>query len=126
MRKFFTAALLLCAASAVKAQHPKLENDTITYNNFKITVGDTLHLAYGSDNKKDFVFIQMGSAMAGVSKLQSNYSKSDVVIKDVYKQMGKVYAKGSIPENKALNMMGAGKVFIEVEGAIDNKELITD
>jgi hypothetical protein len=40
--------------------------------------------------------------------------------------MGKVYAKGSIPENKALNMMGAGKVFIEVEGAIDNKELITD
>ena len=122
-KKILLAFMLIPFIS--KAQHAALVNDTITYNNFKIAVGDTLHLGYGSDSKKDFVFVQIGSGMSGLSKLDANYSRQDVVINKVYKQTGKIYARGVMVANKALNMMGAGKIFIDVEGAIDNKELIT-
>jgi len=89
------------------------------YSGKKYCVGDTVHLGYGSGSNKNFVFIQTGSAMLGLSPLEQRYSKADVVINKVYKQMGKYYMRGKQLEGHILGY----NVFIEVEGAVDNKEL---
>jgi hypothetical protein len=106
--------LPICA----RAQHPTLVNDTITYNNTRITVGDTLHLGYGSSSNKDFVFVFYGSGMSGVNPAQAVYAKSDLLVDKVYKTQGIIYARCKI-----INPQSGFKMFINIEGAIDNNEL---
>ena len=117
--------MVLFTTTSIFAQKPKFENDTITYSKSKIFVGDTLHLGYGSSNNKDFAFIYIGSGLVGLQALNRSFNKQAVLIDKVYETRGKFYARGIMFETDA-NMLGSGKVFIDIEGAIDNKEVKED
>jgi len=108
------------------SQSIKFEKDTISYGNYKVFVGKEVQLFYGSSPKKDFIFVSIGSALTGVTPLESNWSKRMVKIDKVYKTMGKVYARGIIVDAPGLRALGGNKVFIDIEGAIDNNELKGD
>lgn len=101
------------------AQRPALDKDTLSYIGKRYIVGDTVTLAYGSDPNKKFAFIQIGSALLGLSALEKGYAKQSLVLDKVYKQGGKFYMRGKLIEGS----MPGYKIFIDVEGAIDNKEL---
>lgn len=120
--------LILSGLTAFSAfsQSISFEKDTISYGNYKVFVGKEVQLFYGSSPKKDFIFVSIGSALAGVTPLESTWSKRMVKIDKVYKTMGKVYARGIILDAPGLRALGGNKVFIDIEGAVDNKELKTD
>jgi len=92
--------------------------DTAFYLGSKYAVGDTITLGYGSKSNKAFAFVSIGGAFTGVTDLESGWSKSDVVINKVYKNGNTVYVRCK------LKGVGPNKVFINLEGAIDNKELL--
>jgi hypothetical protein len=110
--------LTFCTYSCF-AQHASIENDTISYNAHKYHVGDTVHLAYGSAGNKSFEFVQTGSMVLGLRALDKRFSKVDVVVDKVFKQRGKYYLRGKQIEGHAPGF----SIFIDVEGAIDNKEM---
>ena len=85
-----------------------------------------MQLFYGSSPKKEFIFVSIGSVLSGVTPLQSTWSKRVVKIDKVYKQSGKLYARGILLDAPGLRLVGGNKIFIEVEGAIDNKEVKID
>ena len=117
--------MVLFTTTSIFAQKPKFDNDTITYSKSKIFVGDTLHLGYGSSNNKDFAFIYIGSGFVGLQALNRSFNKQAVLIDKVYETRGKFYARGIMFETDA-NLLGSGKLFIDIEGAIDNKEVKED
>lgn len=123
MKKVMFSIAAILILSIAHAQRASINNDTITYLQKSYHVGDTLQLGYGSGNNKIFSFIQMGSALSGTNPLTSNWAKSDVVIDKVYKSRGKCYTRGKIINSGTLNLIGGNKVFIDIEGAVDNKEL---
>lgn len=122
--KKITLIVFLFVAITANAQHAKIENDTAYYGNSKFAKGDTVHLGYGSDSKKDFVFVLIGSGMTGLTPLQSSWAKKDVQIDKIYKSMGKIFLRGIMLDAKGLRALGGNKIFIDIEGSIDNKELI--
>ena len=105
--------------------HAKLDNDTIYYSKSKINVGDTMYLGYGSAENKNFDYIKYGPSSMTITwnPLESKYHKQPLVINKVYKIQGKFIARGELYELKTHGMM---KLFIDVVGAIDNKELMED
>ena len=119
--KYVITCLLTLYAVSVSAQHASLEKDTITYNGKKYCIGDTLHLGYGSSGNKNFAFIQMGGALLGLRPLDKRFSKTDVVINKAFNRGGKVFLRGKQAEG---SMPPGASVFIEVEGAVDNKEVL--
>jgi hypothetical protein len=126
MKTLFLLLFLTLSSFSVFSQTLKFEKDTISYGSYKVFVGKEVQLFYGSSPKKEFIFVSIGSALAGVTPLESVWSKRMVKIDKVYKTMGKVYARGIILDAPGLRALGGNKVFIDVEGAIDNKELKTD
>jgi hypothetical protein len=109
---------MLCALSAT-AQHASIDKDTVSYNGKKYCIGDTVHLGYGSGGNKDFAFVQMGGALMGLHKLDRRFSKADVVVTKTLTRGGKIFLRGKATEG----MPPGYNVFIEVEGAVDNKEV---
>ncbi len=123
MKKILLALALIFVANVMYAQtHPKFENDTIFYSKSKIFVGDTVYLGYGSSENKEFAYVLFGpsSLMVTLKPLESKYHNQPVVINKVYKKQGKYIARGEMYE---LNTRGFIKLFIDVEGAIENEEL---
>ncbi len=120
--------MLVVAIISISAysQHASISEDTAFYMDHKFVKGDTLTLAYGSGPKKDFIFVSIGSGLSGFDPLPSDWSKSDIYIDKIYKMGKKVYLRGLSVDNKAVNLLGSGKIVIDLEGAIDNKELIID
>lgn len=117
--KYTILCLAIFYAASATAQHASLNNDTVAYNGKKYCVGDTVHLGYGSAGDKDFAFVQMGGALMGLHKLDRRFSKADVVITKTLTRGGKVFLRGKATEG----MPPGYNVFIEVEGAVDNKEV---
>ena len=119
MNKIFLALSLICSSSCL-AQRASIDNDTASYNGKRYIVGDTINLAYGSDQGKKFAFVQMGGALLGLKRFQSTYSKGQVKVDKVYKQLGKCYLRGKMIDQP---MPPGYKIFIDLEGAVDNKEM---
>lgn len=119
-------SVLLFTMSIGFSQTIKFEQDTISYGEYKVFAGKDVQLFYGSSPKKEFIFISIGSVLTGVTPLQSTWSKRVVKIDKVYKQSGKFYARGILLDSPGLRLVGGNKIFIEVEGAIDNKEVKID
>jgi len=94
-----------------------LVNDTARYLNKTYAVGDTITIAYGSNSNKDFAFVSIGTSLTGITYMQAGWSKSDIIINKVYKANRKIYLRGK------LKGTGPNNVFIDLEGAVDNKEL---
>lgn len=108
-------ALILFNANA--QDRATIDGDTARYLGKSYVVGDTIQLGYGSKSNKDFAFIQMGTLMSGVSDMDKGFAKSDVIILSVYKVRKQIYLKAKVP-----GTMG-NKAFIDLEGAVDNKEI---
>lgn len=102
---------------------PKLENDTLYYAAQKFWVGKEVTLSYGSSSTREFAFVIIGSGLGGTSHLESGWAKSIVKIDKVTILQGKYFARGKLVGTKG---MGPMKVFINIEGAVDNKELKPD
>jgi hypothetical protein len=123
MKKLLITSTIVCVAFIASAQKATIDQDTVTYMGKSYHLGDTLQLGYGSGNNKDFAFVQMGSAMTGTNPLKNNWSKSEFVVDKVYKFHGKCYLRGKTINSGATNLLGGNKVFVDVEGAVDNNEL---
>jgi hypothetical protein len=108
------------------SQRATLENDTAKYNGHDYYVGKVVNLLYGSVNDKSFGFVYVGSGMGGGSKMQSNWSKYPVRIDKVYKTSGTVYFRGIALNEKGNNAIPMNKVFVDITGAVDNKEIKED
>lgn len=120
--RFMTIILLLVCGS-VSAQKATATKDTAYYKDFKYTKGDTLLIGYGSKSNKEFAFIQMGSLMAGLEDLQKHFSKTEAVIDKITVSNKKVTIRAKSTD-KTVGALGGNKVFIDIEGAVDNGEII--
>lgn len=122
MKAIFTITIILIG-QVVFGQKATLVNDTLTYIGKHYVVGDTINVSYGSGNNGQFVFVYMGSGLGGITPLQANFSKSAVKVDKIYKSGGRLLIRGKVLDSN-VNMLGGNKVFIEIEGAIDKKEVI--
>jgi hypothetical protein len=116
MKIALTLVGLLFMANAY-SQKAVYSDKILSYKDHHFAVGDTVNVAYGSGTDGKFVFVSIGSGLGGVSPLESDYSKTQVVIDKIYKSGGRYLIRGKA-EGVALN-----KFFIEPEGAIDKKEI---
>ena len=114
--------ILLFITSTAYGQKATLSKDAATYQDISYKVGDTVHLGYGSNSNKNFAFIQIGSVMTGVADLDKAWAKADAVINKIYKTQGTIFLRAKLID-KTVNAMGGNRLFINLEGAIDNKEL---
>lgn len=94
-----------------------LENDTLYYNGSKVFEGQKLTLGYGSSTNKDFAFVFLGAG----SNAGATDSKKEITVDKIYKQNGKYVARALVVGEKNAFMK---KRFIDIVGAIDNKELV--
>lgn len=127
MKKYLFFIGFFFLSNCINAQiHAKLDNDTIYYSKSKINVGDTMYLGYGSAENKNFDYIKYGPSSMRFTwnPLEGKYHNKPIVINKVYKDAnGTFMARGELYE---LNTHGMMKLFIDVVGAIDNKELMED
>ena len=119
MKKLFLSLLLFVSYNSF-SQSAKIIEDTVFYLEHKFVVGDSVQLWYGSKQDKTFAFVSIGSGLAGGSKATANWSKTYMKIDKVYKVSGKCYLRGKILGS---GMMLGNKFFVDIEGAVDNKEL---
>lgn len=112
------------------AQKATMADNVATYLGKQYKVGDTVHLWYGSGTNKLFSFINYGKAISGVSlpglyhHADQNWSKADVEIEKIYKTSGVIWLRCK-PIDKGLSVGSilGSKIFINLEGAVDNKEI---
>ena len=123
MKKLLFSIGLLLIAFSIKAQKATIQNDTARYNGRTFVVNDTITLGYGSKENKDFAFIQIGSGLSGVRYLQAQWAKNYAVIDKIYKGMGQSIIIRAKLVDKTVNLLGGNKLFINMEAAIDNKEI---
>lgn len=96
--------------------------DTIKYQGRTYAVGDTITLGYGSKSNKDFAFITIGGLLTGVEDLGRHWAKNEAVIEKVYKNNKQTYMKAKLVD-KTINAIGGNKLYVDLEGAVDNKEI---
>lgn len=107
----------------VHAQTGKLVNDTVYYGHTAIYINKKVQLLYGSNTNKNFIFIYNGNNWTGVFPLDANSAKSMVTITKIYMTRGKYFAMGVLDDPAAHQ---SKRVTINIEAAIDNKELKED
>ena len=117
MKKTINLLLLMLALFNAKAQRATFKNDTARYNGIAYVVGDTLKLAAGSQPDKSFAFISMGAAQTELDKSMAN---TVAVIEKIYISRKTVYMNAKLI-GKAIN--GDSKVLVDLEAAVDNKEI---
>lgn len=121
----YVLLLIICLATAIHCHsqsRAELKSDTAYYQGQKIFNGKKLNLSYGSGQNKDFVFVQFLTIGGGFNHVAAKWSKYELVVTDLLNQKGKILIKGKFTE-KGLGLMGQ-KLIIDVEGAIDNKEIL--
>lgn len=115
------AIIIICALAVVTSAQAQdratIKGDTLMYQNQKFYNGQRVTLGYGSSSTKDFAFVWI---VAGGAQVQGHASMAkEEVIVDGVKTIGeKVYLK-------AKPVARRGRLMIDVEGAIDNEELVT-
>lgn len=113
---------LLILPCTTYAQKVKLIGDTLFYKERRWIAGDTVNVAYGSGTDGKFVFLSMGSGVGGTEPLESQFSNSQIKIDKIYKNSSGVFVRGKVLESN-VNALGGNKVFIQIEGAVDKKEI---
>jgi hypothetical protein len=118
MKKILFISVMLLSKFGF-SQSATIVNDTAIYNGKHYAVGDTLTTFYGSGANKNFAFISYGNGMSGIDPAASSFSKKTFIIDKVYVFQKKVFVRG-----KLLDGVNFGfKLFIDLEGAVDMKEL---
>jgi hypothetical protein len=112
----------------VTAQSVKISNDTVTYGNSKFYPSKQVQILYGSQSNKGFAFVFVGTGFSTdenniTTPLFRSLSKGVVTIKRTFKLNGKWYAQGLMND---IAQMATNPITIDVEGAIDNKEIKED
>jgi len=116
--------LLIAGLNTASAQTAKINKDTVTYGASKIYPQKVVQLLYGSTGTKDFAYVFVGSGWTtGVHPLNADNAKGTVLITKVYKMQGKCYAIGTLQETQGLQ---AKRITINIEAAVDNKEIKED
>jgi membrane protein CcdC involved in cytochrome C biogenesis len=114
MIKLLLTFIVLTIFVNCMAQRAEIKNDTVYYKERKFYPGQVVPLKYGSSATKDFAYVSAGSTLC-----TSQVSKFEVKIDKVLMKGPKVYIRGKL--------INAGpqlvKIFIDVEGAIDNNEI---
>src|SRR5687767_2606671 len=118
MKKIIIALVALPLLSS--AQRPTMTKDTLYYGINKYYEGKQVQLLYGSGDNKNFAFVYYGTGLSGVNQLGSGFSKNTLSVDKIYKAGGKFYIRGKLSEQ---GVQLGNKVFIDIEGAIDNKEI---
>ncbi len=113
---------MLLTSAVCFGQRASINGDTASYMGKSYAVGDTVYLMYGSNANKSFSFVKQGNGISGFTSLDSKRSKGSVLIDKVVKQQGKVTLRGKYLDVD-INGAGLSKIFIDLEGAIDNKEM---
>jgi len=122
MKKTLVSILvLLLITFSLKAQRATFQNDTVKYNERIFAVNDTISLGYGSKADKNFAFIRIGSGISA-TELDKNWAKNDAIIERIYLQGRTIYIRAKLLD-KTVNLLGGNKLFINIEAAIDNKEI---
>ena len=115
-------SLIVGVLTTVSAQSAKMTNDTLTYGTAKYYTGKTVQIWYGSKPDKNFAFIWKGNILAP-TLLTTADSKHNVVINKISKSRGKFYLIGTLQDVTGLEPK---RITIDVEGAVDNKEIKED
>ncbi len=113
--------ILLMHIIPTNAQNAVIRNDTATYNDRAYTVGDTITLGYGSQANKNFAFIMMGSVL-NTEDLDKGFANYEAVIEKLYLQGKTVFVRAKVID-PIVNIIGGNKLFINLQAAIDNKEI---
>ncbi len=119
--------LLICISLNVYSQKASLNESSVTYLGKTFKVGDIIQLGYGSRNDKDFAFVSFGKAVGNINlpglskRADVNWSKAEVEIVKLYTANGVIWAKCD-PLNRDANFLNK-QIFINIEGAVDNKEI---
>jgi hypothetical protein len=122
MKYLIVALLFSFNPFLIWAQRATFSNDTLKYKDRHFTVGDTVNVAYGSGQDGRFVFLSMGSGIGGTSALESQFSKSQLKIDKIYKNSSGIFVRSKVL-NSNVGVLGGNKVFIQIEGALDKKEI---
>lgn len=131
MKKIILFITLLFSVG-VFAQKASFNENTVSYLGITYKIGSVVHLGYGSGSNKDFAFINYGTSVGGINvpglykKAKVNWSKSEVEIDKIEKKSGGVWLRCKpMDKNKTIGSMLGGKIYINLEGAVDNKEIIS-
>lgn len=106
----------------VSAQSATLNGDTLTYGTNKYYSGKTIQIWYGSKSNKGFEFITLGNVL-NMMELPIRDSKHYVILTRINKIHGKYFIIGKLQDVGALEPY---RISIDIEGAVDNKEIKED
>ena len=128
MKKIILILLALVAlafSNSAVAQSAKISKDStiITYQKSTYKIGDTVQFWYGSGANKNFEFVTaMNFSTLKNAKASSDFSKHKFVINREYVDGGKCFIGGKA--NWISDDNNYIKVSIDLEGAVDNKEIV--
>lgn len=124
MKFCFLLSLLMISLSSIgQNERPVLQNDTIYYGNFKFYYGGLVHLMKGSKENADFAHVFIGSDKTSKSPLSGSWKNMSVLVEDVYKKSGKYFVKGDLYKGREMIGLAGNKVIVDVEHALDEKEI---
>jgi len=119
MKKIIITILLLAGSFCIaSAQSAKMNPDSsITYLTNIFKKGQDVQLSYGSGSNKEFEFVNIKNTHTFKNeKPSSDYSKKVIKLNKLYFVGNKAFIRGRNDDDS--------DVVIDVEGAIDNKELV--
>lgn len=119
MKKTIIATVLTMLAFTIKAQRAFFKNDTARYNGIAYVVGDTIKLDKGSQPDKSFAYITTGIAS---TELDKAFAKTEAVIEKIYVQRKTIYFNARLID-KTNTTAAVIKVSVDLEAAVDNKEI---
>jgi len=120
---FLIVLSIVVSTSTALAQKATINKDTVTYGHSKFYPKKEIQILYGSTPSKTFAFLALGSGFGVITYLPASDSKGTVILKKVYSMRGKYYAIGELQNTSGLERK---RVTIDIEGAIDNKEIKED
>jgi hypothetical protein len=114
---------LLLISVSVNAQRATIENDTLKYKGVNYYKDKVIDVSYGSGQDKKFAYIYTGSGLAGLTPMLPTWSKYQMKIDKVMNQSGKPFVRGILLNDKGGNAIPMNKIFIDIMGAVDFKEI---
>ena len=116
MKTLVSLVFLTIFSNAASAQvHPELKGDTLYYQGDKFYKGKMIMLGHGTAPDRTFNFVSPGAGFFGTAPKRYNGRRG--VVEAIKSEGGKNYLKAQLESP-------LGKVTIELEGAIDSRELL--
>ena len=114
--------LIVVITASAFGQKATLINDTVTYKNTKLYPAKEVQLQYGSNPDKEFAFVLWGHGWSSMT-LGPQHSNVTVIVTEIAQHGGKYYAIGKLKDRAGIRI---NRIIIDVEGAIDYKEIKAD